>query len=75
MGSGISMSEREIDAQENYVRRNFTIAKANIRNKNDYSDHQIEMKLRDDYYRTSYNGSYYKDNYVCDSDWYRNGYN
>ena len=74
MGSGISVSRKEFDKQEHFVRQNFDKAKKNMSQykrdgHNRYNDTQIQMKLRQEYYKTPYNKRSYANEYVTDMDW------
>lgn len=77
MGSGISMSEKELDKQEAFVESRFAVAKNNMSKYKDdghnrYSDMQIKMKLRQEYHNQPYNHSYYRkhdNSYIPQRDW------
>ena len=62
MGSGISMSDREFDKQEAYVRQNFEKAKQSVPSR--YTSTQIRMKLRQEYYKKPSSNDY-----ISDYDW------
>ncbi len=64
MGSGMSSDDSYIASQERYVSQNLQKAKNNMSNGHRYNDHQIEMKLRQEFNRTGK-----KDDYVLDRDW------
>jgi hypothetical protein len=80
MGTGVSMSEKQLQEQEAFVRKNFTNAKQCMSQYkrddiNRYNDTQIKMKLRQEYYKSPYNNkSNDNNNYIANSDWknYRN---
>lgn len=77
MGSGISMSEREMNKQEEYVQKHFAVAKKNMSKYKDdgynrYSDMQIEMKLRQEYHNRPYSYDYQKptnDHFIPQREW------
>lgn len=75
MGGGFSMTEKELNRQEQFVQNNFKTAKQNMSvykrdNHNRYNDTQIRMKLREEYYKTPYNRSFYKETgYIPNCDW------
>ena len=75
MGSGVSMSEKEFNKQEQFVRDNFKTAKKNMSvykrdNHNRYNNTQIKMKLREEYYNPSTNKKFSKDTgYIANNDW------
>ncbi len=79
MGTGVSMSEKQLQEQEAFVRKNFTNAKQCLSqykrdDRNRYNDTQIKMKLRQEYYKSAYDNKPYDNNYIANSDWknYRN---
>lgn len=74
MGSGISMSEKELDDQEVYVKHNFEKAKKNMSKYKDgtsnrYSDCQIKMKLREEYYNNPYSVHQNSNRYIPSYEW------
>jgi hypothetical protein len=75
MGAGVSMSEKEFNKQELFVRDNFKTAKTNMSvykrdNHNRYNDTQIRMKLREEYYNPSHNKKISKETgYINNNDW------
>jgi hypothetical protein len=75
MGSSVSMSEKEFNKQELFVRDNFKTAKKNMSlykrdNHNRYNDTQIQMKLRKEYHNPSNNKNVSKETgYIANNDW------
>jgi hypothetical protein len=75
MGAGVSMSEKELNKQELFVRDNFKTAKKNMSvykrdNHNRYNDTQIRMKLREEYYNPSNKKQFSKETgYIANTDW------
>lgn len=77
MGSGISMTGREMDKQEDFVQKHFATAKKNMSKYKDgrnnrYSDMQIQMKLRKEYHNEPFRNVYQKpcdDSYIPQKEW------
>lgn len=77
MGSGISMTEHEMDKQETFVQKHFATAKKNMSkykdgSNNRFSDMQIKMKLRQEYHNKPYTNVYqkqYNDSYIPQKEW------
>jgi hypothetical protein len=74
MGSGISMSERELDKQELFVEKNFDTAKRNMSKYKDgnadrYTNFQIKMKLREEYHNRPYSNHNKSDKYINSYEW------
>ena len=71
MGSSPSTLQHKIENQEAFVKKNFADAKKYFSSQNvgfknacRYSDYQIKMKLRQEYYKHSHNNEY-----ITDYDW------
>lgn len=69
MGSGISTSEEVIAKQEHFVRSNFDKTKQTMSvyksdGHNRFTDKQIRMKLRQEYYNTPHGNRY-----IADIEW------
>lgn len=74
MGSGISISEKQLQEQETYVRKNFANAKQCMSrykrdDRNRYNDTQIKMKLMQEYHRSPYDYNAYDNNCIANADW------
>lgn len=74
MGSGISMSERELDAQETFVTNNFQTAKKNMSKYKDgdanrFTNFQIKMKLREEYHNRPYSIYNNSNKYIHSYEW------